>query len=845
MTGIVSRSATQVEPTDSRGRSRRLGDRIVRRGVVTKRIRHDMSWAHVSLELAVLIAVTYPLVPSRCLAQMPQAGDPIIAWANWINQQTPQAVPQQTITLGTLHVSASSPSKMLWQPSVPSYFCSPGGGGVVSLNPPVCLSLNSYDMQYQIVIARPANYDMQVVFLGPQASGGTEKITGTIQDSSSSTTHVPVHPGIAPLGGRSITRPNSNVPSASGAGSNIGTSTTSIATISFHPHVLGTQYIQFFHAGSLMNCDFGGQSLPCSFSIKAALQPQLGAFVVPYLPVTVIYQPQGCGQCPSGTCGSSADYVVGSTWGTTLSWDYSSSSGSVNSQSSSDLTDNASAFLSALSMIPGPNSAALSTASSVLGAVKSIWNTEQITTSQSGQGTTQTKGWSVTFKHDFETDVCRNEDLFVFLQNVLFVYTVVPRDPVSGNASPYGVPTVALIAIHYDEPIVAYWTSEVQTKLPPPVAQQFLALDLQLNPGQLKLAMLSAQPPMGQACQQSSKPQTGGPNATAGQPMNMSLRGRLSYVSCEACPTSYYDGISEAETNFAQTATYQTQTTTATTNVTGFLASLLGKAGETIQTVTYTSNRANWQQVETESGLKLQCPEYAPAEALNMNVFFDTMLGSLIAVPAGIKQPTPGAAAANPEGVQGTVHDTQGRPVANQPVVLNIAGHRFGARSDSNGNFAFRSRVPILPTGSGSLIVGNERFPVTYNRTLTTLNLNLSGSVTASATRATTAANAATTGSAPAARNASSGIAPSPPSVAPLSAVTAIDAGTGIVTAKVSATGQTFQFKLSNRALTSQMRVGEGVYANFTNRQVSLDGRSVAGTITAIAPAIGSGPRQP
>jgi len=73
---------------------------------------------------------------------------------------------------------------------------------------------------------------------------------------------------------------------------------------------------------------------------------------------------------------------------------------------------------------------------------------------------------------------------------------------------------------------------------------------------------------------------------------------------------------------------------------------------------------------------------------------------------------------------------------------------------------------------------------------------------------------------------------------APCCSVTAINAATGIVSAKVNASAETFQFKLTNANLLKELRVGEGVYANFTTHQVSLDGKTIAGPIT-------SGPQAP
>jgi hypothetical protein len=66
---------------------------------------------------------------------------------------------------------------------------------------------------------------------------------------------------------------------------------------------------------------------------------------------------------------------------------------------------------------------------------------------------------------------------------------------------------------------------------------------------------------------------------------------------------------------------------------------------------------------------------------------------------------------------------------------------------------------------------------------------------------------------------------------APCCSVTAVDAATGIVSARVNATGATFQFKVANATLLKGLRVGQGVYANLGANQVSLDGKSSCCTI--------------
>jgi hypothetical protein len=69
----------------------------------------------------------------------------------------------------------------------------------------------------------------------------------------------------------------------------------------------------------------------------------------------------------------------------------------------------------------------------------------------------------------------------------------------------------------------------------------------------------------------------------------------------------------------------------------------------------------------------------------------------------------------------------------------------------------------------------------------------------------------------------------------PCCGITAIDTRTGIVTAQVKATGKAFQFQVKDRALLSQLRVGQGVFANLQTKQVSLDGKNVCCSISTTA----------
>ncbi len=76
---------------------------------------------------------------------------------------------------------------------------------------------------------------------------------------------------------------------------------------------------------------------------------------------------------------------------------------------------------------------------------------------------------------------------------------------------------------------------------------------------------------------------------------------------------------------------------------------------------------------------------------------------------------------------------------------------------------------------------------------------------------------------------------PAPP--APCCGVTAIDPATGIVTARISASGQTFQFKVANPALLGTLKVGDKVWANGATRKVGLSALELCCAIVGPVPA--------
>ncbi len=82
-------------------------------------------------------------------------------------------------------------------------------------------------------------------------------------------------------------------------------------------------------------------------------------------------------------------------------------------------------------------------------------------------------------------------------------------------------------------------------------------------------------------------------------------------------------------------------------------------------------------------------------------------------------------------------------------------------------------------------------------------------------------------------------------SVAPCCGVTAIDAPRGLVTARVTATGQTFTFRVTDRRSLATIKVGQAVFANFRTSMVSLDGRSSCCAITSSPSAASAAPPAP
>jgi len=74
----------------------------------------------------------------------------------------------------------------------------------------------------------------------------------------------------------------------------------------------------------------------------------------------------------------------------------------------------------------------------------------------------------------------------------------------------------------------------------------------------------------------------------------------------------------------------------------------------------------------------------------------------------------------------------------------------------------------------------------------------------------------------------------------PCCAITGIDQKSGTVTARENATRRVFTFKVTDAKLLSSLKVGQGVFANFTARQVSVNGFDPCCNITSLQPPNGA-----
>jgi hypothetical protein len=604
----------------------------------------------------ILLALLWPVTVAAQPSPPPPATASATQWANWINSVMPQAVPQETITLGTFDVTSAT--AMSWNlssrltpqapPGALQTGVGPAGAKGLGQQPTAWLDqhgdlnllINSYNVQYQLKVSSLA---VVQPFPGQTQSHGCGR-------TCTFTLTLPALTGTEePVGASQMLNPNE-----------------ALLTWTFHPKSVRPQVLRAYQAGAVF----------ATYKIIPHLTPQLGAFVVPYLPVAIVYEPPGCGQCAVGgsnqcgmsgsnACGSCAIFTQGTTIGTTLSWGTSTATTKNPADLLGDIKKVAGVVSFGAGLIPGGQSVAKAadTIGSVADALKGLSNTPSVT---QVQGTTQSRGWSISLNSGVQTHACQS-DLYFYLQNVLFVYALVLKDPASGNISPTGEPTVELAAIHYDAPAHSRLLSQLQSELPPAVVAQFLSLRTK------------------------SSDVRSGPGEFGGRRPRLIDEG-LSECTTETDTLFGYQQL-QSTSSESSTATI----TTTTTNVPGFLGSI-GMLGGTTQSVTYSTSATTSQGVTKSSELVLYCPEYLPAPAVNVHVYLDTLFGTLLATLQGA-QPT------SPPKISGTAP-------AGQLVMLRLRGRTYRVVADAGGKFTFRSTS--IAKGSGVLTAGNAQVQINY-----------------------------------------------------------------------------------------------------------------------------------
>jgi len=322
--------------------------------------------------------------------QYPEPND-VTGWANSINHCLPQAIPAQVIGLGTFETAPPPYQGMFWSSDlVPCVMVGPIGGFDRACKfPAPSVQIQSYNVQYQIALRnKPANYDLQATLTIPTLQG-TRDYSGTVD------------------------------------------ATGTLLTIDFHPDTIGTQILKLSHAGTQL----------ASYEITTTLQPQLGAFIVPYLPVAVVYQPPGSQ--------STAQYNIGHSIGTKLCWGTSSTSGNFKTENSSfffghntDLVSGIAAAAGAAGAIPHAPGF-VKAIEGVLKALVDAYHIQTTSGSADTEGQTLCRGMDVTTNVGHATAPGQSSDMYLLRKNALFVYVVVLKDPRSGNTVPTnGVPTV-------------------------------------------------------------------------------------------------------------------------------------------------------------------------------------------------------------------------------------------------------------------------------------------------------------------------------------------------------------------------------------------------------------------
>ncbi|HUF31455.1 MAG TPA: hypothetical protein VMM77_12460 [Gemmatimonadaceae bacterium] len=616
---------------------------------------------HTRCPISLIVIAATMLSPSYMRAQNLPGKVHIFNAAQQMNSIMPQAVPQQTIEIGTFNGSTNTFHFLLepsYPPQIPDYKKEEYGGDVP---PQYVAEINSYNVKYEFAIVdRPAGFGITIAL--PEPDGSVVKEDATI--------------------------------------TNMGTR----ASVTFNPRAFGVQLITIHRPGG-----------DTTVRVYPRLRPQLGAFVVPYQLISIVYEPPGLGAQPG--FGSSSMFEQTSTANTVVSWDFARTSGLVETTTTGGMFDmfgqalglgagailghaSNELMLDALKAAAEGNAAGAKTAGQasqsaagavpILAAVNIIADlaeqTEVTTTTTNTTGTTNTQGISISVGASYKTKMHQypgGGDLFIVLHDVLYSY-------LAHNGKVYLAP-IAYSGVNY------YSAAELRQKLPS-VAEQFIALNPHLSNPPLY--------PVAAASQSTSK----GARRLDKSVITRDYFGTQSsfgarFIPFESleCKASGSPGGSYSREDFQSTGVSQTRSQTVVEHVTG-LAALISGGGDKVQGTTYSTAMQQGTGQEQATSIELDC---GANDQFWVDVYLDKLFRTFFTLRGEATDTSSGAAP-----LTGTAHRPDGSAAARQNVRLKIGGDTYVVLSDNNGNFSFPVRT--LPHGTGQIDIGGEKYTVSY-----------------------------------------------------------------------------------------------------------------------------------
>jgi hypothetical protein len=424
------------------------------------------------------------------------------------------------------------------------------------------------------------------------------------------------------------------------------------ASVSFNPQSGGIQQVTITDGTN-------EKVLP---AMDAQLAPQLGGFVVPNLLISVIYAPPGSK--------STAQYSATSTTGSTVSWGFSETLGNVQT---TDMSSTLTAAKKAFGAIP--------TYGSVMAAVIGIAESETIvTTNQTTTGTTTQTGTSIGVTQGYGTVAGANNfpgngDLFLILHDVFFMYVT---DPSSGK--------ILLTPVGY-----ANATAETVTTLPTVVGAVAAAKMLALDPMQPKA------PTVGSALTADVNFPALLNSFTPAAPAQTLYGGRFKLIASVKMDTTSTASVGLQLEQLTSTTTSTVSTQTVMTQVGGLVQSIESNPSD-FYGITYSSSSGQWSSHTTAPSIVLCAGQ--DSEDCWVNCYYDTIFGSIMCLKGAAVTEDDRKAATT-----GTAKDDKNQPLKNQTATLKIGNTAYQTQTDANGAFSFP--IKSLPTGDGTVTVGN------------------------------------------------------------------------------------------------------------------------------------------